>query len=104
MRSKVLCVSNIFSTAYVIYFWIRNFRCAFNAAYYYVFNRYCIRLARFFIIKSWAALTFAILYAVGTLFFPAYFMFGVPILTIGFIGFSKQRKLNSQVKAETAGN
>lgn len=44
--------------------------------------------------KSWAALVAAILYSVGTLFFLMYVMFGVPILVLGFIGYSKQKKLN----------
>lgn len=43
---------------------------------------------------AWSALVSAILYAVGTLFFLAYFMFGVPILILGFVGFSNQKKLN----------
>ena len=48
--------------------------------------------------KSWAALVGAILYSVGTLFFLMYAMFGVPILIFGFIGYSKQKKLNTQNK------
>lgn len=46
--------------------------------------------------KSWAALVGAILYAVGTLLFLVYFMFGVPILILGFVGYSKQKKLNKE--------
>ena len=46
--------------------------------------------------KSWAALVAAILYSVGTLFFLMYAMFGIPILVFGFIGYSKQKKLNLQ--------
>lgn len=45
--------------------------------------------------KTWAALVAAILYSVGTLFFLMYAIFGVPILVLGFIGYSKQKKLNS---------
>lgn len=48
----------------------------------------------FLLKKSWAALVAAILYSVGTLLFLAYAMFGVPILIIGFVGYSKQKKLN----------
>lgn len=44
--------------------------------------------------KSWAALVGAILYSAGTLFFLMYAMFGVPILILGFVGYSKQKKLN----------
>ena len=36
----------------------------------------------------------AILYSVGTLFFLMYAMFGIPILVLGFVGYSKQKKLN----------
>lgn len=46
--------------------------------------------------KSWAALVAAILYSVGTLLFLMYAMFGVPILILGFVGYSKQKKLNLQ--------
>ena len=48
--------------------------------------------------KSWSALVGAILYAVGTLFFLMYFMFGVPILILGFIGYSKQKKINKSIQ------
>ncbi len=44
--------------------------------------------------KTWAALVAAIMYSVGTLFFLAYFMFGVPLLILGFVGYSKQKKIN----------
>lgn len=44
--------------------------------------------------KSWAALVGAILYSVGTLFFLMYAIFGAPIFILGFIGYSKQKKLN----------
>ena len=49
-----------------------------------------------FIKKSWAALVGALLYSVGTLLFLAYFMFGVPILVLGFIGYSNQKKINNR--------
>lgn len=45
---------------------------------------------------SWAALVGAILYSVGTLFFLVYFMFGVPILILGFIGYNNQKKINKK--------
>ncbi|MBE7012614.1 MAG: hypothetical protein E7416_00845 [Ruminococcaceae bacterium] len=50
--------------------------------------------------KTWAALVGAILYSVGTLMFMMYFMFGVPILVLGFIGYSKQKKLNNESTSE----
>lgn len=46
--------------------------------------------------KSRAALVTAILYSVRTLFFLMYAMFGIPILVLGFVGYSKQKKLNLQ--------
>ena len=46
--------------------------------------------------KSWAALVAAIVYSVGTLVFVMYAMFGIPILVLGFIGYSKQKKINLQ--------
>lgn len=45
--------------------------------------------------KAWSALVAAILYSVGTLLFFAYIMFGAPILILGFVGYSKQKKLNN---------
>ena len=47
--------------------------------------------------QAWSALVAAILYAVGTLLFMLYAMFGVPILIFGFIGYAKQRKINKQL-------
>lgn len=47
-----------------------------------------------FLKKNWAALVAAILYSTGTLFFLAYAMFGIPILVLGFVGYSKQKKIN----------
>ena len=49
--------------------------------------------------KAWGALVAAILYSVGTLFFLAYAMFGVPILILGFIGYANQRKINRKISA-----
>ena len=48
----------------------------------------------FFLKATWSALVAAILYSVGTLLFLAYFMFGAPILILGFVGYSKQKKIN----------
>lgn len=44
---------------------------------------------------SWGALVAAILYAVGTVLFITYIMFGAPIMIVGFIGYAKQKKLNA---------
>ncbi len=46
--------------------------------------------------KIWAALVAAILYAVGSVFFLVYIMFGLPILILGFIGYVNQKKLNKK--------
>lgn len=51
-------------------------------------------LLGFFLKANWAALVAAILYTVGTFFFLPYFMFGAPILILGFIGYANQKKLN----------
>ena len=48
--------------------------------------------------KTWAALVGAILYAVGTALFLTYFMFGVPILVLGFVGYSNQKKINGSAQ------
>ncbi len=49
----------------------------------------------FFARKAWAALVAAILYSVGTVLFIAYAMFTIPILILGFVGYSKQKKINA---------
>ena len=51
-----------------------------------------------FLKAPWSALVAAILYAVGTFFFILYFMYGVPILVLGFVGYSKQKKINKETK------
>ncbi len=48
--------------------------------------------------QTWAALVAAILYSVGTLLFLAYFMFGAPLLIMGFIGYVNQKKLSKRNK------
>lgn len=110
MRSKVLCVANVLATAYVIYL-ISYFsgqmenldgaEAIGGAIATAMVTPHMIMFLigavfgwlGFFIKKSWAALVAAILYSVGTLLFPLYFMFGVPILVLGFIGYSKQKKM-----------
>ncbi len=52
-----------------------------------------------FLKQSWAALVAAILYSVGTLLFMAYFMFGVPLLVMGFIGYANQKRINKNLSA-----
>lgn len=43
--------------------------------------------------KSWAALTGAILYCAGALLFIMYAFFCIPMIILGFVGYSKQKKL-----------
>ena len=51
----------------------------------------------FFLKANWATLVGAILYAVSAVLFLPYFMFSVPILILGFIGYSMQKKINQQI-------
>lgn len=48
----------------------------------------------YFITKNWATLVAAILYSVGTVLFPMYAIFGIPLLTLGFISYHNQKKIN----------
>lgn len=45
--------------------------------------------------KSGAAKFAAVLYLLGTICFPIYILFSLPITIIGFIGGGKQKKLNN---------
>jgi len=47
----------------------------------------------FFLKKSWGALVGAILYCVGALLFLVYAIFCIPLIVLGFVGYSKQKKL-----------
>lgn len=113
MRSKILLVANILATLYTVYLITYFGGGTLNAdgaeavggaiATALVTPHMIMFLIGgifgwlgFFIKKSWAALVAAILYSVGTLFFLMYAMFGIPILVFGFIGYSKQKKLNLQ--------
>lgn len=49
----------------------------------------------FFLRKNWGALVGAILFCVGLVLFIPYFMFSIPLIILGFIGFAKQRKINA---------
>ena len=44
---------------------------------------------------SWSALVAAILYTVGFVLFLAYFMFALPIMVIGYVGYANQKKINA---------
>lgn len=43
--------------------------------------------------KPWGALVGAILYCVGALIFILYAIFCIPLIILGFVGYSKQKKL-----------
>ncbi|MCI9585042.1 MAG: hypothetical protein HFH45_00155 [Bacilli bacterium] len=45
--------------------------------------------------KTWGALVGAILYCVGLVLFPLYFMFTIPLIILGFVGYSNEKKLLS---------
>lgn len=47
----------------------------------------------FFLRKTWGALVGAILFCVGTVLFLLYFMFGIPLIILGFVGYANQKKL-----------
>jgi len=47
----------------------------------------------FFFKKSWAALVGAILYCVGALLFIMYIIFCIPLIILGFIGYANQKKI-----------
>lgn len=110
MRSKCLLVANMIASAYGIYLVSHFFGSTLNAsgaeaiggaiATALVLPHMLMFLLGaifgwlgFLAKKSWAALVAGILYSVGTLLFLAYAMFGVPILILGFVGYSKQKKL-----------
>jgi hypothetical protein len=48
----------------------------------------------FFFKKSWAALVAAILYCAGAILFLMYALFVVPSIILGFIGYAKQKHIN----------
>lgn len=50
--------------------------------------------------KSGLAKFAAILYLIGTVCFPIYIVFGLPITVIGFIGGGKQKKLDTVLNVE----
>ena len=49
----------------------------------------------FILKKSWAAMVGAILYCVGALVFILYAIYCIPLIILGFIGFVKQKKLQT---------
>lgn len=113
MRSKMLFVANFLATAYAIYLIVYfggatlssdGTEALAGAVASALVTPHMIMFLigavfawiGFLFKKSWGALVGAILYSVGTLFFLAYAMFGVPILILGFIGYANQKKLNNK--------
>lgn len=47
----------------------------------------------FFTKKPWSALVGAILYCVGALLFIVYAIYCIPMIVLGFVGYSKQKKI-----------
>ncbi|MBR4892763.1 MAG: hypothetical protein IKZ35_02135 [Clostridia bacterium] len=47
-----------------------------------------------FLKASWSLLVAAILYSVATVLFMVYALFCIPMIVLGFIGYSKQKKIN----------
>ena len=112
-RSKVLFVCNILATIYVIYLLCyflgstassdstealggaiataivmpHMFLMLLGAIFGWL--GFCMR-------KNWGALVGAILYCVGAFMFLLYAMFSIPIIILGFIGYSNQKKLNDK--------
>ena len=50
--------------------------------------------------KSWGALVGSILFCVGLVLMPLYFMFALPLIILGFIGYSKQKSIAKANKSE----
>lgn len=46
--------------------------------------------------KSWGALVGAILYCVSALLFIIYAIYSIPLIILGFVGYSNQKKINKQ--------
>lgn len=109
-RSKVLFVCCILATIYAIYliFYFGNSMSSSDtsealggaiATTLITPHIICISIGAifswigFFMRKAWGALVGAIMYSVATLLFLAYFMFTVPLIILGFVGYSKQKKL-----------
>lgn len=111
-RSKALFVASLLTTMYVIYLIVHfgssifaqdsaealggALATALVAPHMFILGLGVIfGWVGFFDRKSWAALVAAILYCVGGLLFLVYFMFVIPSIILGFIGYSKQKKINN---------
>lgn len=117
MRSKTLLVANILATAYAVYLFCyfgnsmldSNGAAAIGGAIATMLvapHMFSFLIGAVFgwvgyaQRKNWGALTAAILYTVGTVTFLTYFMFGAPILIMGFVGYACQKKCNEEYELE----
>lgn len=117
MRSKALLVANILATVYAVYLFYYFGNSILNAdgaaaiggaiaAVLVAPHMFSFLIGAVFgwvgygQRKIWGALTAAILYTVGTVMFLTYFMFGVPILILGFIGYANQKKCNAEYELQ----
>lgn len=109
-RSKILLVTAILATIYVIYLIIHfggslssadSSEAIGGAIATALVTPHMIAIGigaifswlGFFLQKSWGALVGAILYCVGALLFLIYAMFCIPLIILGFIGYANQKKL-----------
>lgn len=112
-RSKVLFIGTLLASLYVIYLMI-YFGGAMNSTdsaealggtiatalvtpHMVVIGIGCVfGWIGFFMRKNWGALLAGILYSVGALLFFVYAIFCVPLIILGFVGYAKQKKINSE--------
>ena len=109
-RSKVLLVSSLITTIYVVYLMVHFGSSIFvddgaealggalatalvTPHMLFVGLGVIFSWIGFIFKKSWAALVGAILYCVGALLFLLYALFLIPSIILGFVGYSKQKKL-----------
>lgn len=111
-RSKVLFVASFITTAYVIYMMVYFGSSMFSSdgaeAFGGAIATALVTPHMFFVglggvfswigfcfKKSWAALVAAILYCVGAMLFLLYALYVIPSIILGFIGYSKQKKISN---------
>lgn len=105
-RSKILFLSSLITSMYIIYL-----MCYFGSSFYkkdfagvlatvlvtphmlFVGIGAVFSWIGFFFRKSWAALVASILYCVGAILFLMYAVYVIPSIVLGFIGYSNQKKL-----------
>lgn len=110
-RSKVLFVCNVLTTIYVIYLLCHFLGTTTSSDsaealggaiattivmphIFFMLLGAIFGWLGFFMKKNWGVLVGAILYCVGAFMFLLYAMFSIPIIILGFVGYSNQKKLN----------